>query len=59
MDQSYPQADFDLMYDTIKTVAIKYTCNNTHTFLEKKKNLASFERQIIFHRKKGYLFWQG
>jgi len=36
------------LYDTIKTVANRYTCNNTHSFKEKKK----FGNKVLKNKKK-------
>jgi hypothetical protein len=36
------------LYDTIKTIANKYTCNNTHYFREKKK----FGNKVLKNKKK-------
>jgi hypothetical protein len=45
------------LYDTIKTVANKYTWNNTHTLLKEKKIWQqSFEKSKKIHQKKGHLF---
>jgi len=45
------------LYDTIKIVAIKYTCNNTHSFRKKKIIWQqNFEKQKKIHQEKGSPF---